>query len=220
MKQKTATLLGGTGLIGSHILKILEADNYFEKVNVVVRRPVNFNRSKINGKVIDFNDQDQFKESMKNTDVVFCAIGTTQRKVNNDIHAYRKIDYDIPCNAALYSKENGCKQFVIVSSLGAGGYKRNFYLKLKGEVEDRLKKIGFDSLLIFRPSFLLGSRLEKRSFEKFGKVFFKAISYLLPSKFKPVEADKVAAAMVAAAKKEFVGVHVFHYREIMNLSAH
>lgn len=219
MKQKTATLLGGTGLIGSHILKILEADDYFDKVNVLVRRPVSIIHPKINVQVIDFNDQDQLRESMKNTDVVFCAIGTTQRKVNNDNHAYRKIDYDIPCNAAWYSRENGCKQFVIVSSLGAGSNKRNFYLKLKGEVEDRLKEIGFDSLLIFRPSFLLGPREEKRPLEKFVKVSSKAISYLLPSKFKPVEADKVASAMVALAKKESVGVHIYHYREIMNLSA-
>lgn len=214
--KRTATLLGATGLIGGYILDILRTDISFEKINLIVRRPLNIDYPNVTVKVIDFNNQDQFKKALENTDVVFCAIGTTKKKVNSDKSAYRKVDYDIPVNAATISKELGCSQFVIVSSVGADSNKKNFYLRFKGEVEDRLIELNFPSLLIFRPSLLLGKHPEKRLWENEGQSVMKALSFLLPQKYKPVHAAQVARAMIEASKKNPQGVNIYYYREMMS----
>ncbi|WP_417265097.1 NAD(P)H-binding protein [Brumimicrobium sp.] len=220
--KRTATLLGATGLIGGHILELLQNDSYFEEVRVIVRRPLEIAHPKVKVVVIDFADEFQFKAAMEGSDLVFCAIGTTQKKVKGDKKLYRSIDFDIPINAAKHSIKYGCKQFLIVSSLGADSSKRGFYLKLKGEVEEALiakmhPTVGFHSLSIFRPSLLLGDRKEKRLAEDIGQFFGKVLKFLMPGKSKPIEGENVAKAMVAAAKLNKKGVEIYHYKEMKEL---
>lgn len=220
--KRTATLLGATGLIGGHILTILQNDSAFDEVRIIVRSPLKINNPKVKVVVIDFKDEAQFKSAMEGSDVVFCAVGTTQKKVKGDKDAYRRVDYDIPVNAAKYSIKYGCKQFLIVSSFGADSSKKGFYLKLKGEVEDALKEkmhptVGFDSLSIFRPSLLLGKRSESRFAEDIGQFFSKALTFILPKNVKPIQGEKVAKAMVEVAKLNKKGVEVYQYEEMEKL---
>lgn len=217
--KTTATLLGATGLIGGHILELLKDETSFDEIRVISRRPLEINHPKVKVVVIDFEDDLQFRASMEGSTVVFCAIGTTQKKVKGDKKLYRKIDFDIPVNAAKHSIKYGCKQFLIVSSLGADSKKSGFYLKLKGEVEDALKEkvhspVGFESLSIFRPSLLLGERSETRIAEGIGQFFGKALKFLIPGKSKPIEGENVAKAMVEVAKLKKKGVEVYHYEEM------
>jgi uncharacterized protein YbjT (DUF2867 family) len=118
---------------------------------------------------VDFNDAESFRLALEGSDVVFCAIGTTQKKVKGDKEAYRKVDYNITVNAAKFCKLNSCETFVLVSSVGANSKSKNFYLKLKGEVEDAVKSVGLKSVHIMRPSVLLGDRKEFRLGEKISK---------------------------------------------------
>ncbi|MBN2638381.1 MAG: oxidoreductase [Bacteroidales bacterium] len=215
MKQKKAILIGSTGLIGGHLLDLLQKDTAFSEVKILVRRPVKNNTSGVKAAVIDFNNTDQFRSEMKGADVVFCAVGTTNNKVKGDKKQYRRVDYDIPVHAAKYSSENGCPQFVLVSSLGADSKSNNFYLQLKGEVEDTLNGLGFSSLLMFRPSLLLGKREEFRMGERIGAMIMKPLSFLFPDRMKPVKAEDVARAMIKASKSDPAGVHIYQYREIM-----
>ncbi len=191
MIGKTATLIGATGLIGGELLNLILNDDYFETVRVLVRRPFNRNNPKLEKKLVDFNDNDSLLVALDNSDIVFCSIGTTQKKVKGDKEAYRKIDYDIPVHAARFCKMTGCKTFVFVSSVGANCKNNNFYLKLKGEVEDAVKEVGLESVHIMRPSMLLGNREEFRFGEKIGSPLMKAFSFLLPSKYKPIEATDI-----------------------------
>ena len=215
---KKATLLGATGLIGGHILNTLKKDPAFDEIKVIVRRPLEIEDPKVKVVVIDFNDEAQFEDAMKESDVVFSAIGTTQKKVKGDKEAYRKIDFDITVNAAKYSLKHGAEQFLVVSSVGADSSKSNFYLKLKGEVEDALKALaekenGFESLSIFRPSLLLGDRNETRIAESIGQFFAKGLSFLFPKDYKPIKGKEVAEAMVEASKRDEKGVEV---KEVLN----
>jgi uncharacterized protein YbjT (DUF2867 family) len=162
MSAKTATIIGSTGLIGSYLLKHLKKHDSFSTIRLLVRRPVQNDHPKVQVKLIDFNDHESFKLGIDGSDVVFCAIGTTQAKVKGDKEAYRKVDYDIPVKAARFCKETGCSQFLLVSSIGADSKSKNFYLQLKGEVEDAIKQISLESVSIFRPSLLLGNRKETR----------------------------------------------------------
>ncbi len=105
----TATLIGATGLIGNYLLEELLQDDYFDKVKILIRRPMEFSHPKLEKKLVDFNDGDSMLVALSNSDVVFCSIGTTQKKVKGDKDAYRKIDYDIAVNAARFSKMVGCE---------------------------------------------------------------------------------------------------------------
>ena len=185
---------------------------------MLVRRPFNRDNPKLEKKLVDFNDNDSLLVALDNSDIVFCSIGTTQKKVKGDKEAYRKIDYDIPVHAARFCKMTGCKTFVFVSSVGANSKSNNFYLKLKGEVEDAVKEVGVESVHIMRPSMLLGNREEFRFGEKIGSPLMKAFSFLLPSKFKPIEATDVVKAMIAASKENKRGFFVYEYNEIRKLN--
>ncbi|MEP6701262.1 MAG: NAD(P)H-binding protein, partial [Bacteroidota bacterium] len=107
----TATIIGATGLIGGFLLEDLLLDNYYDTVRILIRRPIELTHSKLEKKLVDFNDGDSMLVALSNSDVVFCAIGTTQKKVKNDKAAYRKVDYDIAVNAARFCKMSGCEKF-------------------------------------------------------------------------------------------------------------
>ena len=216
---QTAAIIGATGLIGSRLLKLLQNNSYFSSIRVLSRRPVSISDPKTVVRVIDFADEEEFRDAVAGSDALFCAVGTTQKKVDGDEEAYRKVDYDIPVNASRYCAETGCPKFLIVSSVGADSSSGNFYLKLKGEVEDAVKVSGVPSVSIFRPSILLGKRDESRPGETFGKIVMSAFSFLLPSRIKPVDASVVAGAMLAAAKSGKIGAEIYQYNELMKLNS-
>lgn len=217
MSNKIATVIGSTGLVGSHIVEILKKDSGFGKIRLLVRRPVSVVDSKIEPVVVNFEDLKSFKEGISGSDAVFCAIGTTNKKVKGNKEEYRKVDFDIPVNAARFCEETGCQNFALVSSVGANSKSNNFYLKLKGEVEDYLKESKIKSISVFRPSMLMGKRNEFRFGEMFAKIFMRPVSFLFPSQLDPVNAHDVAKAMIKASVKGEAGFHVYHYKEIMDL---
>jgi uncharacterized protein YbjT (DUF2867 family) len=216
--SKTATLIGATGLIGGYLLDELLNDPFYDSVRILIRRPLELTHPKLEKKLVDFTDSDSLLIALSNSDVVFCAVGTTQKKVKGDKEAYRKIDFDIPVKAARFCKLTGCETFVLVSSVGANSKSENFYLKLKGEVEDAVESVGLNSVHIMRPSMLTGDRKEFRLGEKVGKVLMTAFSFLIPSKYKLIHAKKVAQAMLAAAKENKEGVFVYEYKKIIAIS--
>jgi len=217
MSEKTATLIGATGLIGGELLSLLLDDDHFEKVRILVRRPFSRNHPKLEKKLVDFTDADSLLVDLDESDTVFCTIGTTMKKVKGNKDAYRKIDYDIPVNIARYCKIMNCKNYILVSAVGADSQSRNFYLKLKGEVEDIVRKVGLESTYIMRPTILLGKRHEFRFGESISVPLVKKISFLLPSKYKPIEATEVARAMLAAAKISEKGFFVCEYNQMKRL---
>lgn len=210
----TVTIIGATGLIGGHLLNELLNDPFFDTVRLLIRRPINIDHPKLEKKIVDFNDSDSLLVALSNSDVIFCSVGTTQKKVKGDKEAYRKIDFDIPVKLARFSKMVGCEKFILVSSVGANSKSNNFYLKLKGEVEDEVKNIGLRSLHILRPSFLLGARKEFRIGEAIGKPFMRLFSFAIPAKYKPIHAKDVAKAMAAIGKTDKEGVIVYEYEQI------
>lgn len=220
MKEKTACLVGATGLTGGYLLQLLLNDPAFNTVKILIRRPLALlSHPKLEKKLVDFNDSDSLLVAMDNSDVVFCAVGTTRRKVKGDKEAYRKVDYDIPFKAARFSKMTGCETFVLVSAVGANSKSRNFYLRLKGETEDAVASVGLKSVHVMRPSLLLDHREESRTGEKIGKTVMSALSFLMPAKYKPVRAEDVARAMIAVSKENKQGFFVHETGEIKKMAA-
>lgn len=219
MERKTATLIGATGLIGSQILQQLIDDADIRKIKVLVRRPFKFVHPKIELIQLDFADEVAYQAAIAGSDVVFCSVGTTLKQVNSDMVAYRKIDYDIPVNAARFCAATGCPNFLLVSSIGANSQSSNFYLKLKGEVEEKIGSLGLPSVAIFRPSMLVGQRAEFRLGEKIGQVLMGVLGFMIPKPYKAIDVKTVAKAMLAVAKKEIPGLAFYTYEEMTNMAA-
>ena len=212
------TLFGPTGLIGNEILKLLENDSDFEKINVVSRRPVELKSKKSNLNIIDFKDFNSYLNVIDGSDVVLAAIGTTQSKVGFNKKKYREIDFDIISNAVKACKEKNVKHFSFVSSAGADINNKSFYLKLKGEIEKEVESKQLNSSTVYRPSLLLGNRKENRFGEKVAQILIPLISFLFPDNYKPIKAIDVAKAMVTESKKIEPGFKIYHYRDILKLS--
>lgn len=211
----TVAVVGGTGLVGSYLVEALLADPYFDTVRMLIRRPVDITHPKLEKKLVDFNDTESIRLALEDVTIQFCAIGTTQKKVKGDKAAYRKVDYDIPVNTARLGKLGGCETYILVSAAGANVASRNFYLQLKGEVEEIIRASGVASVYIMRPSILLGDRKEFRLGEKIGKGVMKFFSFLLPSKYKAIHARTVARAMITASKSAAPGFHIWEYGEMV-----
>ncbi|HEY5772758.1 MAG TPA: NAD(P)H-binding protein [Chitinophagaceae bacterium] len=214
----TATLVGATGLIGSYLLEELLSDPYFDTVRILIRRPLDITHPKLEKKIIDFNDSDSLLVALSNSDVLFCAIGSTMKKVKGDKEAYRKIDFDIPVKLARFCKMTDCEKFILVSSAGANSKSRNFYQRLKEETEEAVKSVGLKTVHIMRPSLLLGERKEFRFGENIGKAVMTSLSFLIPEKYKAIQGKDVAKVMIALARKNGEGVFVHENAEIRGLS--
>lgn len=220
MASIRALVIGSTGMIGNYLVEELIKDDTFSAVTLLVRKPVQWNHPKINIVLVDFNNIAQLSAVIPEGDVVFCCIGTTQKNVNGDKALYYKIDHDIPVHVGQIAKEKGYSTYCIVSAVGANAKAGNFYLKLKGDVEQSLAAISFNSLNIFQPSMLLGQREEKRPTEKILQSVFKGLSALFVGglrKYRGIEGKDVARAMTQAAKLQQPGQHVYEYIEMMKL---
>lgn len=217
MDKKTVVLIGATGLVGSHLLQLAENDPDIGLIKVLSRRSIPYTHPKIQLEIIDFSDLDAFRSVIMGSDIVFSCVGTTNKKVDGDKEAYRKVDYDFTVNAAKFCAEAGCSQFAFVSALGANSQSNNFYLQLKGQIEDEINQMKIDTISIFRPSFLLGDRKEFRLGERIGILLMKPVSFLLPSRMKPIKARTVAESMLAATKSGRKGIGVYHYKEMKRL---
>ncbi len=217
--SRKACLLGATGLIGQHLLQVLLKDAYYEEVHVLVRKALDYSDPKLVVHSIDFSQPAAYKPAIQGAETVFCAIGTTLKKVKGDREAYRKIDYDIPVTAAVTAAEAGVFGFVLVSSIGAdAANNNNFYLKLKGVVEEAVSKQQLPQVHIFRPSLLLGNRSEKRTGERIAQALAPVYSLFLKGswkKYHPIQADLVARAMLKAAKSSAKGIFIHDYTGIM-----
>jgi uncharacterized protein YbjT (DUF2867 family) len=166
-----ATLIGASGLIGSNLLKILLEDPYYSLVKIAVRKKTGIHHPQLEEYIIDFSNEEAIEKTIVGSTVVFCSVGTTQSKVKGDKAAYRQVDYNIPVAAAIAANQHHVRHFILVSAIGANSKSNNFYLQLKGEVEDKIATMSsIKSKYIMQPSLLLGSRGEKRTGEKLGQL--------------------------------------------------
>ena len=219
MNQKIAVIIGASGMVGSEVLDQLLNDEDFKLVRSLVRKPSDISNPKLQQEIVNFNNTMDYSQKFGEGDVIFCCVGTTQKKVKGDKEEYRKVDFDIPVNAAKIGIENGFQQYFLVSAIGADIKSSNFYLKLKGETEDAIKVFPYKSIGFFQPSILLGSRDENRPGEKTMQKLMKFFSRLLIGSFKKyraIDAVDVAKSMVKASKEEIPGVHWYKYQEMTN----
>lgn len=203
----TALIVGASGLIGHHCLEKLLASNRYDKVISVGRKEIKIQNPKLQQIVCELQDLEKHKAEMKANDY-FCCLGTTIKKAKTKEN-FKKVDYDAPYALAQIASHHGANNFLVVTALGSNSQSKIFYNQVKGQLEDALKKLNLNGLCIFQPSLLLGARQEFRLGEKiFENVQHLPIWFGPLLKFKPIEAERVADAMVRAAHEKTTGVQV------------
>jgi len=210
--QKTAIILGATGLTGSILLEKLIHDERYKTIKLFSRKEIDGLPSKVNQYVGNMLDLESFKVDFTG-DEVYCCIGTTAKKTP-DKALYKAIDYGIPVAAAKLSKENDIEMFLVVSALGANANSSIFYNKTKGEMEHDVLLEKIKNTFILQPSIIGGKRNEQRIGEKIGLAIFKLMQPLFfggLKKYKITEAEHIAQAMInlanSSSKKQFIASH-------------
>jgi uncharacterized protein YbjT (DUF2867 family) len=202
--MKTALIAGATGLVGNHLLQLILSSDRYSKVTAIVRTKIP-DHPKLNQITVDMGDVKSY--AGLSADDVFCCLGTTIAKAGSK-EKFKEVDFNFPVTLAAGMKAAGATQYLLVSALGASKESSIFYNRVKGEVEAAVSDVGFRCVHVFRPSLLLGDRQEKRSGEEAAKLFYKIFGFLIPLKYKSIEARTVAKAMLHFAVQEDTGFFV------------
>lgn len=209
--MRRVLLLGATGLVGGELMKLLLADESIDHVRVVARHPTGEHHAKLQQLILSDLTRMEREEhkSVFAVDQIFCALGTTIRKAGSQ-EEFRVVDHDLPLMAARLGLTQGAHHYLLVSALGARSQSRVFYNRVKGELEENLTALRYPSLTIARPSLLLGPRQEHR----LGEEIAKRLGWLMPPKYRPIEALAVARALARAARADLPGAHIFENRDM------
>jgi uncharacterized protein YbjT (DUF2867 family) len=210
MAEAVAIVSGATGLVGRELVRQLAADSAWREVRALVRHalPPELSGPTVVAVQVDYARLEP-PPVWAAADHVFCALGTTMRQAGSPA-AFRQVDFEYPAALARAARSRGARHFLLVSALGAAPGSRAFYNRVKGEVEAAIIAMGFRSVTIARPSLLIGRRTEPRLAEQLGKV----LGVLAPPRWRPVPAERVARALVDAAKRDVPGVHILENRDL------
>lgn len=221
MDSRAALLLGATGLVGGHCLDRLLADERYGRVTTLTRRPMpraDNAGARLDARVVDF-DLLAEQGDVAVTDV-YCCLGTTMKAAGSR-EAFRRVDHDYAVEAARLAHAAGARRLAIVSAIGANPGSRIFYTRVKGETERDVAALGYECVEIFQPSLLLGVRPQPRPGERVAIAISPAVAGLMIGplrRYRPIEAEDVAAAMIAALRLGRPGAHTHTYDQIMALA--
>lgn len=205
--NKTAIVIGATGVVGFELVKQLCADDTFSKVITLGRRAANFQNDKLIQHVVDFNDPRSWQDLLV-ADTLFCSLGTTLKQAGSK-EAQKSIDLDLPKLIAAKAKSNGVRNFALVSSTGAEVNSNSFYLSLKGRLEQYLQELNFSTLTIVQPSVLDAKRTEFRLGEEVAIKLLKGLQFLPGFRlYRPIKSAQVAKALIFYQHKNNEGLLV------------
>jgi uncharacterized protein YbjT (DUF2867 family) len=215
----TAMVAGGSGLVGTHLLKLLTVQPDFGRVLAITRRPLSFDHPRLANRIVRFETLEQSLAGMR-ADVAFCCLGTTLRSAGSR-EAFRRVDHDYVLAFARAARAAGVTRLVLNSSVGADSSSRHFYLRVKGETETALAALNLAALDIVQPGLLLGWRNDPRPLELAAGLLLAIVNPLLlgpAERYRAIPASVVAAGMLGAARTGRKGLHRYTHREIRNLA--
>jgi uncharacterized protein YbjT (DUF2867 family) len=218
MEGKTAIVFGATGLVGNLLLEEMETAKEYSMIRIFVRQTTGITLPGIEEIVTDFSDRESLAGQVRGDDLFIC-LGTTIKKAGS-IANMEKIDRDLPVIVARMAHNNGTKRIAVVSSIGATTSSKNYYLRIKGEMEQGIIELGFERTVIVRPSMLLGDRKEKRAGEIIGKVMMKTVQPLLAGKmkkFRAIHGRDVARSMITLVQGE-PGISIIESDELQRIA--
>lgn len=193
---RVVALAGGTGLVGSALLRGLLDDATVAAIHALGRRRPDLRHPKLVAHAVDF----AALPPLPPLDELYLALGTTIRAAGSQA-AFRAVDIDANLAVARAARTAGARHAGLVSAMGADARSRIFYSRVKGELEQAVAALGFDGLVVARPSLLLGDRArlgqQARPLEELGVMAGRLLGRWVPRDHRPIEAEHVAAALLA-----------------------
>ncbi|MDO7698665.1 MAG: NAD(P)H-binding protein [Schleiferiaceae bacterium] len=201
MKNHQATVLGATGATGQEIVSLLLKDDAYSKVSIFVRSKPNIQHNKLMVHEVDFSKLNNYKDLI-NGDILFSALGTTRKEAGSLKQQYL-VDYTYQYEFAQMASDNGVTHYSLVSSTGANEKSFFFYPKVKGSLEESVKKLKFKKIQIFQPPMLIRQAELMRVPEKNGIKFLKGLNKIgLLKSQKPLSVSLLAKKMIIESKSE------------------
>ena len=211
--MKNAIVLGATGLIGCSLVKQLDKATNIQSVVAITRKAVDYASDKITNVVIDFDNLENYSAVFKG-DLLFSALGTTIKQAGS-ISAMRIVDLDYQYRVAEMAAKNNIGHYLLVSSSNANSQSKSKYLKMKGELEDKISTLSFERISIFQPSLLLGERDHLRITETIGSKIAPILCSLPGLKrYRPIKGEEVAAKMIEVSNSNNTGLKTFTLDDI------
>jgi uncharacterized protein YbjT (DUF2867 family) len=217
MNKRTALVFGSTGLVGNLLLEELVDSERYSAIKIFVRQSTGISVPGVEEIIADFSDLENLTPKITGDDLFIC-LGTTIKKAGS-VENMEKIDRDLPVKIAQMARSNGLKNVAAVSSIGASADSKNYYLRIKGEMEEGIMMQDFENIAIVRPSMLLGERKERRTGELVGKVVMKAFKPVLTGKlrkYRAIHGKDVARAMIIILEKK-PGKKIYESDEIQDV---
>ncbi|MDD3078291.1 MAG: NAD-dependent epimerase/dehydratase family protein [Paludibacter sp.] len=214
MTNKKAIVIGSTGLVGRELIKQLSESPKYSEIISLVRRPSGFNFPKIKEHIINFDEPETWRNLVIG-DVLFSCMGTTIANAKTKANQY-KVDFKYQYKTAQIAATNQVPAYVLISAAGANAKSVNFYSRMKGELDEAVSKLNFQTINILRPTQLYGNRTEKRTMERLAlKIMFFINKAGILKKIRPVHAGEVANAMIKSV--DFQGLNIINLKDIFSL---
>ena len=211
-----AVLIGATGAVGKDLLQALLENARYTEVVAFARRALGVQHEKLREHTIDFDAPATWQALVKG-DVLFSTLGTSLKQAGSK-EAQRHIDYDYQLAFAKAARANGVKSLVLLSSIGADSKSSIFYLRLKGELDDAVQGLGFDSLTIVRPPSLIRAQ-SKRFGETASVKFLQAANAIgLAKRLAPMETVVVARSMAALGADSASGTRIIEGQDVRDFA--
>ena len=214
----TSLIAGATGLVGSHVVQQLGGAG--DQAIAISRRPMDDLPPSVDNLVVEFEDLVDGKP-LPDADHAYICLGTTIKKAGSQ-DAFRRVDHDYVIAAAQHAFEAGVRRLAVVSAIGATTETKNFYVGIKGAVEEAIAEFEFEHLTFVQPGLILGDRTNDFRFGEQVAVFLTPLfNPLLRGKarqYRSIQAADIAAAMIAQVQRGPAGIHHLTYDAMMALA--
>ena len=201
-------LAGATGLTGEHLLDRLLSEPTISRVLAPSRSPL-AEHAHLDNPVGQLRDL--LPQLDGRIDAAFCCLGTTIRQAGSQ-EAFRAVDQELVLAFARRARELGTRHLLVISALGADPRSSVFYNRVKGEMEQAVSALGYDSVVIARPSMLAGDResLDQpvRTGERVGLAVMALFRAVTPANLRAIAAGDVAASLCQAVKEHPSGTTI------------
>ncbi len=215
--MKTLVIIGATGLVGSELLNQALNDSHVDKIFCISRSQLSLTHPKIKNIITDFKMLKNLKLDISNATFISC-LGTTIQDAKSK-EAFYQVDFGYNYQFAQLAVSHHAEQLILVSAIGASSQSQVYYSKVKGQLEDQVKKLPLPSLYILQPSLLLGSRKKIRPIEQIMQVTAPKLSWLLIgglAKYRPISAGDLAKSILNMSLRPKSGIHTFTHDEILS----
>jgi len=212
-----AVIVGATGAVGKDLVEILLRDEVYERIDAFVRRDMGIHNEKLNVHIIDFEKTESWADDVKG-DVLFSCLGTTL-KLAGSKEAQWRVDHDYQLEFAKAAAKNGVKKYILVSSMWASSSSMSFYTKMKGVLEDEVRKLPFEHIVILQPPSLIRKNTDRPAENVSIKIINGLNKLGILRSMKPMDTATVATAMQKLAISDHTGVEVIENQKIVDVVA-